>query len=229
MAIEHITVCQNIDTSNEGVGNLIFTPLLQAYDWAEGSEVTGSGLSAIGKYYFDSECYFTLRPANLNYGLIVTIFCGGTSKEFELGIDQTGLHYTAGVGKTDKAVGVCIGYQESNGSGTTNPRSYNILYGNILDIDGISSKAIIFTNENTYSNSDNGYTIISSKGASNEAVFKSVIDSTRKGYLIPVTDSTFGGIFKDIYMMACAPIQFNKMKVADKKYLCGKAFCLADE
>lgn len=74
------------------------------------------------------------------------------------------------------------------------------------------------------------YYVGTDMGISTESTFVSNIDNTRKTYLVPATDSTNGGIFKDIYMMFSSPIQYNKMKMnnAGTKYLCGKAMCLMD-
>lgn len=222
--IEHTTLLKDAGLTSGDSNPSIFisalNTILSAYTWKSNSSVneTSSLTSTYGNYYFTGNSYIKIDyfANNQSYLGINLITPNGTKRvQFTVGG-----HCTISVGKTDKGICICA---YSGSSGSREPRFYNLYVGEIALLDGTTTKGCIYVAD------DNLYVVATDNGISEEATFSSIIDGTRKGYLIPVTDSTFGGTFKDIYMMACAPIQFNKMKVADKKYLCGKAFCLADE
>jgi hypothetical protein len=197
-----------------------------AYTWGDKTSVVESSSASYpqayketyGKYYFSENSYFSLDMYAKNSAYLgINIAVPSGTKRVEFNAE----YCTLSIGKTSK--GVCICAYSGEKANTRDPHFYNLYAGEIALLDGTTTKGCIYVAD------DNSYVVATDNGISEEATFNSIIDGTRKGYLIPVTDSTFGGTFKDIYMMACAPIQFNKMKVADKKYLCGKAFCLADE
>ena len=128
------------------------------------------------------------------------------------------------IGTTSNGLGLtynCMSNTKITDNDYYNPNFY---FGKVILSDSSTSKGCIYVAD------DNSYIVATDEGISAESTFTSIIDSTRKGFLVPVTDSTHGAIFKDIYMMACAPVQYNKFKFADtgNKYLAGKAICLAD-
>jgi hypothetical protein len=222
--IEHTTLLKDAALTNSNSNPSIFisalNTILSAYTWESNSSVneTSSLTSTYGNYYFTGNSYIKIDYcANSKSYLGINLITPNGTKRVQFGVSG---HCTISVGKTDKGICICA---YSGSSGSREPHFYNLYVGEITLLDGTTTKGCIYVAD------DNLYVVATDNGISEEATFSSIIDGTRKGYLIPVTDSTFGGTFKDIYMMACAPIQFNKMKVADKKYLCGKAFCLADE
>ena len=222
--IEHTTLLKDAGLTSGDSNPSIFisalNTILSAYTWKSNSSVneTSSLTSTYGNYYFTGNSYIKIDYfANSQSYLGINLITPNGTKRVQFTVSG---HCTISVGKTDKGICICA---YSGSSGSREPHFYNLYVGEITLLDGSTTTGCIYVNDN------NSYVVATDNGISEEATFNSIIDGTRKGYLIPVTDSTFGGTFKDIYMMACAPIQFNKMKVADKKYLCGKAFCLADE
>lgn len=221
MAITYTTLMSNVQVGSKDVYKVVavYNAILSAYTWETGSEVYDiDNIAAIyGKYYFTANSYIKISNyVPHNYGVKIEIVTPSGTKTISLQYP----YYMFSIGKTSKGICICA-YSGANTS--RNSQFYNLYVGEVTKLDGSTAQGCI------YAADDGTLTIATDSGISEEATFSSIIDGTRKGYLIPVTDSTFGGTFKDIYMMACAPIQFNKMKVADKKYLCGKAFCLADE
>lgn len=224
--IEHTTLINNQEMQNTSdytqafnAVKAAYNAILAAYPWKTGSEVTVGELiiSTYAVYYFTANSYIKIST-NANYPEVkIDIVTPNASKRVA---DLVNIYWTFSVGKTAKGVCICA---YSGAKDSRDPHFYNLYIGEITLLDGTITKGCVYVAD------DNSYVVATDNGISEEATFNSIIDGTRKGYLIPVTDSTFGGVFKDIYMMACAPIKFNKMKVADKKYLCGKAFCLADE
>ena len=227
--IEHTTYAVKAsvygNNDNLAMWKTFLKAVQSAYVWDDKTSVVESNSAdypaaykeTYGKYYFSENSYFSLDLYATNSGYLgINIAVPSGTKRIEFNTQ----YLTLSIGKTSKGICICA-YSGSNGS--RDPQFYNLYIGEITLLDGTTTKGCIYVAD------DNSYIVATDNGISEEAIFNSIIDGTRKGYLIPATDSTFGGVFKDIYMMACAPIQFNKMKVADKKYLCGKAFCLADE
>lgn len=231
MAIEHKTL--TVKTSFNNNTNFLkwedfLNYILSVYDWNDKSSVTISQDSSypacykntFGKYYFTENSYLSFDYyANTSSYLGINLVTPNGTKR----IAFTGNWYTTlSVGKTSK--GVCIYAYSGGSSENRDSHFYNLYVGEITLADGTITKGCIYVADN------NSHDIATDSGISEEAAFNSVIDSTRKGYLIPVTDSTTGAVFSDIYLMACAPVQYNKFKIADtgNKYLAGKAICLAD-
>lgn len=228
--IEHTTYGVKINVSDSlaqiETWKAFLKAIQSAYNWNDKTSVVESSSASYpqayketyGKYYFTDNSYFSLDLYATNSGYLgINIAVPSGTKRVEFNAQ----YCTLSIGKTSK--GVCICAYSGGNVNTRDPHFYNLYVGEIALLDGTTTKGCIYVAD------DNSYVVATDSGISEEAIFNSIIDGTRKGYLIPVIDSTFGGVFKGIYMMACAPIQFNKMKVADKKYLCGKAFCLADE
>ncbi len=223
--IEHTTLLKDGElTSGESNPSIFVSALnaiLSAYTWKSNSTVNeGYNLSSTyGIYYFADNSYIKIDYfANSQSYLGINIITPNGTKRVQF---TTAGHCTISVGKTDKGICICA-Y-----SGASNSRSsyfYNIYVGEITKLDGTLTNGCIYVND------DNSYIVATDKGISEESAFVASIDNAKKAYLAPATDSTNGGIFKDIYMMFCSPIQYNKMKIADtgNKYLCGKAMCLAD-
>lgn len=229
MAIEHKTYGVKYNLTNfindAPTMAAFLNDILSSYDWADDSQVTGTSdvRTMKGIFHLTANTYFELSfysASDQYFHMIITIHSQGLTKNITM---AKGGYYTLGVGKTSKGICICA-YMVTNSSTTRSPYFYNIYVGEITLADGTTTKGCI------YVANDNSHIIATDEGISSEATFASTIDSTRKGYLIPVTDSTFGGVFKDVYLVACAPVQYNKFKIADteKKYLCGKAFCLED-
>ena len=224
--VEHTTLINNGDfTSGSSSPSTFISALkaiLSAYSWESGSTVNeGSSLgTTCGIYYFTNDSYI-----KIDYFADSTSFLGinlvtpnGTKR---IGFVSNG-YCTISVGKTSKGICICA-YSGASGS-RANPRFYNLYVGDITTLDGTTTKGCIYIAD------DNSYTAATDSGISSEATFSSTIDSTRKAYLIPVTDSTHGYTFKNIFMMKNAPLNYNAMKIEDtqKIYLCGKAICLED-
>lgn len=220
--IEHTTLMSNVQVGSNDVAKVIavYNAILSAYTWETGSEVYNiANIEAIyGKYYFTASSYIKIgNYTPHNYGVKIEIVTPSSTKTISL----QDPYYEFSIGKTSKGICICA-Y-----SGASNSRSsyfYNIYVGEITKLDGTLTNGCIYVND------DNSYIVATDKGISEESAFVASIDNAKKAYLAPATDSTNGGIFKDIYMMFSSPIQYNKMKIADtgNKYLCGKAMCLAD-
>lgn len=229
MAIEHKTYGVKYSLANflsdAPTMAAFLNDILSSYDWADDSQVTDTSdvRTMKGIFYLTANTYFELSfysASDTYLHMIVTIHSQGQTKNITM---AKGGYYTLGFGKTSKGICICA-YMATSSTTSRDPRFYNLYVGELTLADGTTTKGCIYVAD------DNSHIIATDEGISSEATFNSVIDGTRKGYLIPVTDSTFGGVFKDVYMMACAPVQYNKFKIADteKKYLCGKAFCLED-
>lgn len=220
--IEHTILMSNVQINSNDVAKVIavYNAILSAYTWETGSEVYNiANIGAIyGKYYFTASSYIKIgNYTPHNYGVKIEIVTPSGTKTISL----QDPYYEFSIGKTSKGICICA-Y-----SGASNSRSsyfYNIYVGEITKLDGTLTNGCIYVND------DNSYIVATDKGISEESAFVASIDNAKKAYLAPATDSTNGGIFKDIYMIFSSPIQYNKMKIADTgtKYLCGKAICLAD-
>lgn len=220
--IEHTILMSNVQVNSNDVAKIIavYNAILSAYTWKTGSEVHDSATidEMCGKYYFTANSYIKISNyVPSNYGVKIEIVTPISTKTISL----QDPYYTFSIGKTSKGICICA-Y-----SGASNSRSsyfYNIYVGEIIKLDGTLTNGCIYVND------DNSYIVATDKGISEESAFVASIDNAKKAYLAPATDSTNGGIFKDIYMMFSSPIQYNKMKIADTgtKYLCGKAMCLMD-
>lgn len=197
-----------------------------AYTWGDKTSVVESSSASYpqayketyGKYYFSENSYFSLDMYAKNSAYLgINIAVPSGTKRVEFNAE----YCTLSIGKTSKGICICA-YSGSNGS--RDPHFYNLYVGELTLLDGTLTKGCIYVND------DNSYIVATDKGISEESAFIASIDNAKKAYLAPATDSTNGGIFKNIYMMFSSPIQYNKMKIADTgtKYLCGKAMCLAD-
>ena len=229
--IEHITcgVKASVYGNNDNLAmwkNFLNT-IQSAYTWSDKTSVVESS-SAIypqayketyGKYYFSENSYLSLDlyANNSDYLGINIVTPSGTKR---VGFNTQ--YCTLSIGKTSK--GVCICAYSGGNVNTRDPHFYNLYIGEIALLDGTTTKGCIYVAD------DNSYVVATDSGISEEATFTAGIDNTKKAYLVPVTDSTTGAIFSDVYMMIKAPLQYNIMKIVDtdKKYLCGKAICLAD-
>lgn len=228
MAIDHTTLINNQDMLNSSDYNQAFNAvkaaynaILAAYPWETGSEVTVGELitSTCAVYYFTANSYIKIST-NTNYPEVkIDIVTPNGTKRVA---DCVNSYWTFSVGKTDKGICICA-YSGASGS-RANPRFYNLYVGDITTLDGTTTKGCIYVAD------DNSYTVATDSGISSEATFSSTIDSARKAYLIPVTDSTHGYTFKNVFMMKNAPLNYNAMKIEDtqKIYLCGKAICMED-
>lgn len=229
--IEHITcaVKASVYGSNDNLAmwKNFLNAIQSAYTWSDKTSVVESS-SAIypqayketyGKYYFSENSYLSLDlyANNSDYLGINIVTPSGTKR---VGFNTQ--YCTLSIGKTSK--GVCICAYSGGNVNTRDPRFYNLYIGEIALLDGTTTKGCIYVAD------DNSYVVATDSGISEEATFTAGIDNTKKAYLVPVTDSTTGAIFSDVYMMIKAPLQYNIMKIVDtdKKYLCGKAICLAD-
>lgn len=220
--IEHTTLMSNVQVGSNDVAKVIavYNAILSAYTWETGSEVYNiANMGAIyGKYYFTASSYIKISNyVPHNYGVKIEIVTPSSTKTISL----QDLYYMFSLGKTSKGICICA-YSGANNS--RDPHFYNLYIGEITLLDGTTTKGCI------YVANDNSYIVATDNGISEEATFTAGIDNTKKAYLVPVTDSTTGAIFSDVYMMIKAPLQYNIMKIVDtdKKYLCGKAICLAD-
>lgn len=170
-----------------------------------------------GTYYFTHNSY--IKIYNNGFCLRIDIVTPSQSKTVFYAYNS---YWTTSIGKTSK--GICICAYSGESSNTRDPYFYNLYVGEVTLLDGTLTKGCVYVAD------DNSYIVATDKGISSESAFVASINSTKKAYLAPATDSTNGGIFKDIYMMFSSPIQYNKMKMNNTgtKYLCGKSMCLAD-
>lgn len=232
--IEHTTFIDGSTGDSVETVLLAYNKILSDYAWETGSSVTeGDRIDhSYGTYYFTTDSYIKIAGIFLDYdsyrnyyGISIDIVTpNGTKNVYKT--TESGSKYERwklSVGTTSKGVCICAQAVASN-TNTRDPHFYNLYVGEIILLDGTTTKGCIYVND------DNSYIVATDKGISEESAFVANINNTRKAYLVPATDSTNGGIFKDIYMMACAPVQYNKFKIVDtgNKYLAGKAICLAD-
>lgn len=219
--IEHTTWMYKTNTTENY--RPFLNDILSSYNWENGSIVHLNGddyfLNVYGTYYFTHNSYIKIyNNGNYFYPRIDIVTSGQSTTVFSAGDG----YWTTSVATTNKGICICVfaGPRDNN----RDPYFYNLYVGEITLLDGTTTKGCIYVND------DNSYIVATDKGISKESAFVANINNTRKAYLAPATDSTNGGIFKDIYMMFSSPVQYNKMKIADTgtKYLCGKAMCLAD-
>lgn len=198
--------------------------LTNAYDWNSKTSTSDRGVGMpqglSGKFYFTENSYFEIQECTSSSFRVNLVTPNGT-KTLSIGSYPT---CVLNIGTTSNGLGLtykCMSNTEITDNDYYNPNFY---FGKVILSNGSTSRGCIYVAH------DNSYIVATDEGISTESTFTSIIDSTRKGFLVPVTDSTHGAIFKDIYMMACAPVQYNKFKIADisNKYLAGKAICLAD-
>lgn len=222
MTITHTTLMNNVQVSSNDVAKVIavYNAILSAYTWETGSEVYNiANITAIyGKYYFTVNSYIKISNyVPHNYGVKIEIVTPSSTKTISL----QDPYYKFSIGKTSKGICICA---YSGASNSRDPYFYNLYVGEVTKPDGTTAQGCIYSDDN------GNLTIATDEGISEEATFTAGIDNTKKAYLVPVTDSTTGAIFSDVYMMVKAPLQYNIMKIVDtdKKYLCGKAICLAD-
>ena len=226
MAITHITFLnQGSVTGQNDVPKLVnfYNSILEMNDWKTDSLVQNeiNAPDAYGRYYFTENSYIELGSYLYSGNWAASIKLVTPNKVQEINFTDA-VFYTASVGKTSK--GICISYLSSSISVSKDPHFYNLYVGEITLLDGTTAKGCIYVAD------DNSYIVATDNGISEEATFTAGVDNTKKAYLVPVTDSTTGAIFSDVYMMIKAPLQYNIMKIVDidKKYLCGKAICIAD-
>lgn len=229
--IEHITCAVKADVygnnDNLAMWKNFLNAIQSAYTWGDKTSVVESSSASYpqayketyGKYYFSENSYFSLDLYATNSGYLgINIAVPSGTKRVEFNTQ----YCTLSIGKTSK--GVCICAYSGGNVNTRDPHFYNLYVGEIALLDGTTTKGCIYVAD------DNSYVVATDSGISEEATFTAGIDNTKKAYLVPVTDSTTGAIFSDVYMMIKAPLQYNTMKIVDvdKKYLCGKAICMAD-
>lgn len=227
MSIETKTYVFSNETFYVEGWNNFLTDLLNDYNWEEQSSVSdgpnSEWIGKIGKFYLNENGYLAFEWYSYRYGesFIRVRFVTGESSVTLYTSSQWSYKYIT-VGKTSK--GLAILFKAENDILNLNSMQYNLYIGEIVNLDGSVTKGCIYLSD------DNSHTICANSKTSSESTFTSVIDPTRKSFLVPVTDSTTGGVFKDIYLMANSPVQYNKLKIADtgNKYLCGKSICLAD-
>ncbi len=225
--IEHTTLANKflLNSSNHASTFIAWlNAILSAYNWEFDSEIiapSGSTPENIyGKYYFTADSYIKIHMGvDNNYYTVIDIVTPNVATQ------KSTVHapyFTVSVGKTSKGICLCVYSGESND--TRAPHFYNLYVGEIKTLDGQTTKGCIYVAD------DNSYTVATDSGISNEAKFASTIDNTKKTCLIPVTDSTTGAVFKNIFMLKNAPLNYNSLKLEDtqKIYLCGKAICLED-
>ena len=232
--IKHTTLIDGNTSGSVETVLLAYNKILSAYAWETGSSVTeGNRINNLyGTYYFTTDSYIKIAGIFVNsgsrgeyFGISIDVVTpNGTKNVYRTTSSGSKTeHWKLSVGTTSKGVCICAQAVEYH-INTRDPHFYNLYVGEITLLDGTTTKGCIYVAD------DNSYIIATDEGISTESTFTSIIDSTHKGFLVPVTDSTHGAIFKDIYMMACAPVQYNKFKIVDtgNKYLAGKAICLAD-
>lgn len=226
--IEHITCAVKAsvygNNDNLAMWKNFLNAIQSAYTWGDKTSVVESSAiypqaykETYGKYYFSENSYFSLDLYATNSGYLgINIAVPSGTKRVEFNTE----YCTLSIGKTSKGVCICA----YSGGNTRDPHFYNLYIGEITLLDGTTTKGCIYVAD------DNSYIVATDNGISEEATFTAGIDNTKKAYLVPVTDSTTGAIFSDVYMMIKAPLQYNNMKIidTDKKYLCGKAICMAD-
>lgn len=232
--IEHTTLIDGSTGGSVETVLLAYNKILSAYAWETGSSVTeGNSIdNSYGTYYFTTDSYIKISGIFVNsdsyrsyYGISIDVVTpNGTKNVYTT--TSSGSKYERwklSVGTTSKGVCICAQAVESN-TNTRDPHFYNLYVGEITLLDGTTTKGCIYVAD------DNSYIVATDNGISEEATFTARIDNTKKAYLVPVTDSTTGAIFSDVYMMIKAPLQYNNMKIVDtdRKYLCGKAICMAD-
>lgn len=174
----------------------------------------------VEKFYFTENSYFEIQECTTD-NFRVNLVTPNGNQILTIG---TGPICVLNIGTTSNGLGLTYNCMSSNKITDNDYYNSNFYFGKVILSNGSTTKGCIYVAD------DNSYIVATDEGISTESTFTSIIDSTRKGFLVPVTDSTHGAIFKDIYMMACAPVQYNKFKIADtgNKYLAGKAICLAD-
>ncbi|WP_295210985.1 hypothetical protein [Ruminococcus sp.] len=230
MAIEHTTFIYKTYLLSSSRDSFVayLNAVLSAYAWEEASAVTtGNNLyECYGKYYFTADSYVKIscEVGGSNFYVSLDIITPTNAKRNLTSGSRVNNILALSVGKTSKGVCLCVYSNSDTNVKNRDPHFYNLYVGDITKLDGSTAKGCVYVAD------DNSYMVATDDGISSEATFTSTIDAAKKGYLIPVTDSTTGAVFKDVYMMACAPVQYNKMKIADTgtKYLCGKAMCIAD-
>lgn len=197
--------------------------LTNAYDWNSKTSTFDrvempQGQS--GKFYFTENSYFEIQECSTADFRVNLVTPNGT-QTLTIG---TGSTCVLNIGTTSNGLGLTYNCMPSGKITDNDYYNPNFYFGKVILSDGSIIKGCIYVAD------DNSYIVATDEGISTESTFTSIIDTTRKGFLVPVTDSTHGAIFKDIYMMACAPVQYNKFKIVDtsNKYLAGKAICLAD-
>lgn len=220
-AIYNNTLANGTSGDPAKVHNNILSSLKDFYNWTKVTVSTNdiNSVTSHGEYYFTDNSYLSVTyKVDNSYYVQVEII---TPKETKT-IFQGSSFFTFSLGKTSK--GDCFQLVSQSSSNTRNNYFFNYYLGDLVLPDGSVAKGCIYLAD------DNTHYIATDAGISSESTFTSVIDPTRKSFLVPVTDSTTGGVFKDIYLMANSPIQYNKLKIADtgNKYLCGKSICLAD-
>ena len=230
MSITHKTLLIIDDMKKVEFNTLknIYNEILSAYSWEEGSKVVetsndGNLYSVYGIYYFTKDSYLKLHVYSRdNYCVTRTIVTPVEERSVGRVYDMFNVVYS--VATTDKGIALNVWSGSNETNAKRDPHYYNLYVGEITLSDGTLSKGCICMEDT------GAYYVGTDIGISTESTFVSNINNTKKAYLAPATDSTNGSIFKDIYMMFCSPIQYNKMKIADtgNKYLCGKAMCLAD-
>lgn len=197
--------------------------LTNAYDWNSKTSISdriGVPQGQSGKFYFTENSYFEIQECSTD-NFRVNLVTPNGNQTLTIG---TGAICVLNIGTTSNGLGLTYNCMSSSKIPNNDYYNPNFYFGKVILSDGSTSKGCIYVAD------DNSYIVATDEGISTESAFTSIIDTTRKGFLVPVTDSTHGAIFKDIYMMACAPVQYNKFKIADtgNKYLAGKAICLAD-
>lgn len=229
--IEHTTCAVKAsvygNSDNLAMWKNFLNAIQSAYTWGDKTGVVESSSASYpqayretyGKYYFSENSYFSLDMYATNsayLGINIAVPSGTKRVEFNT------QYCTLSIGKTSK--GVCICAYSGSTAPSRDPHFYNLYVGEITLLDGTTAKGCIYVAD------DNSYIVATDNGISEEAMFTAGVDNTKKAYLVPVTDSTTGAIFSDVYMMIKAPLQYNIMKIVDtdKKYLCGKAMCMAD-
>lgn len=226
MAVNKYCPADTLDGVNQVRSYL--TTIQTMYDWKK-YEITGDVAikeMQIGKFYISDTIYLQIVAQNgkrnyTSYGFIFSLITPNGTKEI-MG-DREYTYASLFAGKTSNGLALGL-YSSGNNTCPTNTKTFNVYIGKITKLDGTVTKGCIYTAN------DGTLTIISDDGISSEIAQTSTINADRTAILAPVVDTTYGNVFKDIYLMRSSPLNCNIMAVEGQgNFLCGKTLCLKDQ
>lgn len=182
-----------------------------------------------GNFYFTEKSYLQIylysgnNSSSCYVGNISVYFGDKKYTIFESG--QSSYDLLFALGKTSKGIALSLHMYQNKGTEDTDT-NFNYFIGDVKKPDGTITKGLVVVpSYNT------NYIVYTDDGVSTESEFIKSIDNTKQlAYLIPVTDSTHGYVFNDIFMIKNSPINRAILKVSatNRKYLCGESICIGD-